>query len=83
MASETQSDERMKERDESHRLSGNLPVDDTYWGRKKHGGKRGRDSVNKHTFVAMELIIALCLMVYPAIGHRIHYGLNNVSISEN
>jgi len=42
----------MKERDDSKPLSGVIQLDDVYWGGEHHGGKRGRGSSNKTTFVA-------------------------------
>jgi len=42
----------MKERDDSKPLSGNIQVDDVYWGGEKHGGKRGRGAAGKTPFVA-------------------------------
>ena len=42
----------MKERDDSHPLTGFVQVDDAYWGGEQHGGKRGRGSSNKTPFVA-------------------------------
>ncbi|MGI9280569.1 MAG: IS1595 family transposase [Endozoicomonas sp.] len=42
----------MKERDDSHPLTGDVQIDDAYWGGEKHGDKRGRGSENKHPFVA-------------------------------
>lgn len=41
----------MLERDASKPLSGNIEIDDAYWGGKKKG-KRGRGSTNKTPFVA-------------------------------
>jgi transposase-like protein len=42
----------MKERDDSKPLSGIIQLDDVYWGGEHRGGKRGRGSPNKITFVA-------------------------------
>jgi len=42
----------MKERDDSKLLSGNIQIDDVYWGGEKHGGKRGRGASGKTPFVA-------------------------------
>jgi len=42
----------MKERDDSKLLSGNIQIDDVYWGGEKHGGKRGRGAAGKTPFVA-------------------------------
>jgi hypothetical protein len=42
----------MKERDDSKLLSGNIQMDDVYWGGEKHGGKRGRGASGKTPFVA-------------------------------
>ena len=42
----------MKERDDSQPLSGNIQLDDVYWGGERHGGLRGRGSKNKIPFVA-------------------------------
>ena len=41
----------MLERDASKPLSGNIEIDDAYWGGRKKG-KRGRGSPNKTPFVA-------------------------------
>ena len=42
----------MKERDDSQPLSGNVQVDDTYYGGEHRGGKRGGGSENKTPFIA-------------------------------
>src|SRR5262249_41080742 len=42
----------MLERDGQKPLSGNVEIDDAYWGGKKKGGKRGRGSQNKTPFLA-------------------------------
>lgn len=42
----------MKERDDSHLLSGTIQLDDVYWGGEQHGGSRGRGSENKIPYVA-------------------------------
>jgi hypothetical protein len=42
----------MKERDDSKPLSGNIQIDDVYWGGERHGGKRGRGVSGKTPFVA-------------------------------
>lgn len=42
----------MKERDDSHPLSGLVLMDDAYWGGKKRDGKRGRGASGKMPFVA-------------------------------
>ncbi len=42
----------MKERDDSHPLSGTVQLDDVYWGGERHGGSRGRGSENKIPYVA-------------------------------
>jgi transposase-like protein len=42
----------MKERDDSKPLSGNIQIDDVYWGVERHGGKRGRGTPGKKPFVA-------------------------------
>ena len=42
----------MMERDVQKPLSGNIEIDDAYWGGKKKNGKRGRGSENKTPFVA-------------------------------
>ena len=42
----------MLERDAQKPLSGNVEIDDAYWGGKKKGGKRGRGSENKTPFLA-------------------------------
>ena len=42
----------MKERDDSKPLSGNIQIDDVYWGGEKRGGKRGRGAPGKIPFVA-------------------------------
>ncbi len=42
----------MADRDASYRLSGLLELDDTYFGGKKHPGKRGRGSKNKSPVLA-------------------------------
>jgi transposase-like protein len=42
----------MKERDDSKPLSGNIQIDDVYWGGERHGGKRGRGASGKTPFVA-------------------------------
>ena len=42
----------MKESDDSTPLSGNIQIDDAYWGGEKHGGKRGRGASGKTPFVA-------------------------------
>ena len=42
----------MKERDDSKPLSGNIQIDDVYWGGERHGGKRGRGAAGKTPFVA-------------------------------
>jgi transposase-like protein len=42
----------MKERDDSKPLSGTIQLDDVYWGGERRGGKRGRGSANKVSFVA-------------------------------
>ncbi len=41
----------MKERDDSKPLSGDIQIDDAYWGSERHGGKRGRGASGKTTFV--------------------------------
>lgn len=42
----------MKERDDNKPLSGNIQIDDAFWGGEHHGGSRGRGSENKTPFVA-------------------------------
>ncbi|MBV1876706.1 MAG: IS1595 family transposase [Pseudomonadales bacterium] len=42
----------MKERENRQPLSGFIQIDDVYWGGKRTGGKRGRGSSNKTSFVA-------------------------------
>ncbi len=42
----------MKERDDSKPLSGNIQIDDVYWGGERHGGKRGRGASGKTPLVA-------------------------------
>ena len=42
----------MKERDDSKPLSGNIQIDDAYWGGECRGDSRGRGSENKTPFVA-------------------------------
>ena len=42
----------MLERDADKPLSGDIEIDDAYWGGKKPGGKRGRGSENKTPFIA-------------------------------
>ena len=42
----------MVERDATHRLSGELQLDDAYWGGERHGGGVGRGSPGKTPFVA-------------------------------
>jgi hypothetical protein len=42
----------MKERDDSKPLSGNIQINDVYWGGERHGGKRGRGASGKTPFVA-------------------------------
>jgi transposase-like protein len=42
----------MKERDDSQPLSGDIQMDDVYWGGERHGGKRGRGADAKVPFVA-------------------------------
>jgi len=42
----------MKERNDSKTLSGVVQLDDVYWGGERHGGKSGRGSPNKTSFVA-------------------------------
>jgi len=42
----------MKERDDSKPLSGNIQIDDVYWGGEHRGGSRGRGSENKTAFIA-------------------------------
>jgi hypothetical protein len=42
----------MKERDDKKPLSGIIQLDDAYWGRERHGGKRGRGVEAKTPFVA-------------------------------
>ncbi|WP_299491668.1 IS1595 family transposase [uncultured Shewanella sp.] len=42
----------MKERDDKRQLSGIVQVDDVYYGGECHGGKRGRGSENKLSFIA-------------------------------
>lgn len=41
----------MKERDDDEPLSGFIQLDDVYWGGERRGGKRGRGSSNKTSFV--------------------------------
>jgi len=41
----------MKERDDNKPLSGNIQLDDVYWGGERHGGARGRGSENKIPYV--------------------------------
>lgn len=41
----------MKERDDDKPLSGNIQLDDVYWGGERHGGARGRGSENKIPYV--------------------------------
>jgi len=45
----------MKECDDSKPLSGNIQIDDVYWGGEKHGGKRGRGASGKTPFIAAVL----------------------------
>ncbi|MDH5409341.1 MAG: hypothetical protein OEY00_12085 [Gammaproteobacteria bacterium] len=40
----------MLERDEKKPLSGNIEMDDAYWGGKSFGGKRGRGTPKKRIF---------------------------------
>ncbi len=42
----------MKERDDSKPLTGQVQVDDAYWGGESHDGKRGRGASGKHPFIA-------------------------------
>lgn len=42
----------MLERDEDKPLSGNIEIDDAYWGGKSSGGKRGRGAAKKTPFLA-------------------------------
>ncbi len=42
----------MLERDESKSLSGDIEIDDAYWGGKSSGGKRGRGASKKTPFLA-------------------------------
>lgn len=42
----------MKEQDDCKTLNGTVQLDDVYWGGERHGGKRGRGSLNKVPFVA-------------------------------
>ena len=42
----------MLERDEDKPLSGNIEIDDAYWGGKSSGGKRGRGAPKKTPFLA-------------------------------
>ena len=42
----------MKERDDSKPLTGQVQVDDAYWGGERHGGKPGRGAPGKHPFIA-------------------------------
>ena len=42
----------MLERDENKPLSGDVEMDDAYWGGKSSGGKRGRDAPRKTPFLA-------------------------------
>jgi hypothetical protein len=42
----------MMEIDAQKPLSGNVEIDDAYWGGKMKGGKRGRSSENKTPFLA-------------------------------
>jgi len=42
----------MKERDDEKPLSGDIQLDDVYWGGELRGGSRGRGSENKTPFVA-------------------------------
>jgi len=42
----------MKERDDSQPLSGNIQIDDCYWGGERHDGKRGRGAPDKMPFIA-------------------------------
>lgn len=57
----------MKERDDSHPLTGIIQLDDAYWGGERRGGKRGRGSPNKVPFVAAVAVndeghpIAMCM----------------------
>jgi transposase-like protein len=60
----------MKERDDSKPLSGIVQLDDVYWGGEQRGGKRGRGSSNKTSFVA-----AISL---DDDGHPLHMNMNVV-----
>jgi transposase-like protein len=42
----------MRERDDSKPLSGQIQVDDAFWGGERRGGKRGRGAAGKTPFVA-------------------------------
>jgi len=61
----------MKDEDEAHPLSGNIQLDDAYWGGKKHDGIRGRGASGKTPFIAA--------VSTNDDGHPIHMRLNRLA----
>lgn len=68
----------MKERDDRKPLKGIIQLDDVYWGGERRGGKRGRGSENKTSFVAA---VALNEELHPiAMNFTVVKGFRKVEI---
>lgn len=61
----------MKNEDDAHPLTGNIQIDDAYWGGKKHDGVRGRGATGKTPFIAA--------VSTNNAGHPIHMRLSRLS----
>ena len=61
----------MKDEDDAHPLTGNIQIDDAYWGGKKHDGVRGRGATGKTPFIAA--------VSTNNEGHPIHMRLSRLS----